>query len=62
MEQFFETRIKQQRDWAIIEYLIKWKNLLVEYPTWEYEFIQNHPQQIKHCKKNLFEGKGHVKP
>ena len=34
-----ETRIKQLRNRAITEYLVKWKNLLVEEATWEDEFF-----------------------
>ena len=48
-EQFFEARIKQLRNQAIMEYLIKWKNLLlVEDATWEDEyFIHKHPNLLK---------------
>ena len=49
MEPFFETTMKQLRNLAIMEYLIKWKNLPVEDSTWEDEnFIQKHPEVIKH--------------
>ena len=48
MEQFFETMMKQLRNQAIMEYLIKWKNLPIEYLTWEYFYIQKHQQLIKH--------------
>ena len=34
-----ETRIKQLINRAITEYLVKWKNLLVEEATWEYELF-----------------------
>jgi hypothetical protein len=47
-KEILEKRIKQLRNQAIIEYLIKWKNLLVEEVTWEDElFMQKHPQSIK---------------
>jgi hypothetical protein len=39
MEQFFETTMKQLRNQAIMEYLIKWKNLPIEDLTWEYFYI-----------------------
>jgi hypothetical protein len=42
MEQFFETMMKQLRNQAIIEYLIKWKNLPIEFSTREEFFIHNH--------------------
>ena len=48
-KKIFETRTKQLQTWVIIEYLIKRKNLQVEYLTWEDEsFIQKHPQLTKH--------------
>ena len=62
-EQIIETRTKQLHNRAIIEYLIKWENLRVEYSTWEDEsFIQKHPQLIKHCGKHLYQGEGNSKP
>ena len=49
MEPFFETMMKQLRNQAIMEYLIKWKNLPDEDSTWEDEnFIQKHPKLLKH--------------
>ena len=48
MEQFFETMMKQLRNQEIMEYLIKWKNLPIEYLTWEEFYIQKHQQIIKH--------------
>ena len=40
-----ETRTQQLWNQSISEYLIKWKNLPVEYSTWEDEnFIQKHPK------------------
>ena len=46
-EKISETRMKQLRNRVITEYLIKWKNLLVEDSTWEDEsFIQKNPQVI----------------
>ena len=39
MEQFFETMMKQLRNQAIMEYLIKWKNLPIEDFTWEEFYI-----------------------
>ena len=61
MEQFFETMMKQQRNQAIMEYLVKWKNLPIEDLTWEEFYIQKNPQLIKHWGQRLFEGEGHVK-
>ena len=47
-EQFFEAKIKQPRNQAIMAYLVQWKNLLVEDPTCEDEsFIQKHPELPK---------------
>ena len=40
MEQLFETMMKQLRNQAIMEYLIKWKNLPIKYSTWEEFYIQ----------------------
>ena len=48
MERFFETMMKQLRNKAIMEYLIKWKNLPIEYLTWEEFYIQKRQQLIKH--------------
>ena len=48
MEQFFETMMKQLRNHAIMEYLIKWKNLPIEDSTWEEFYIHKHRQLIKH--------------
>ena len=48
MEQFFETMMKQLRNQGIMEYLIKWKNLPIEYLTWEEFYIQKNQQLIKH--------------
>ena len=48
MEQFFETMMKQLRNQAIMEYLIKWKNLPIKYSTWEEFYTQKHQQLIKH--------------
>jgi hypothetical protein len=43
-----ETKIKQLRNQAINEYLIKWKNLPVEEATWEDElFMKKHLQFVK---------------
>jgi hypothetical protein len=42
-ETILETRIKQLKNRAIVEYLVKWKNLLVEEATWEDDlFMQKH--------------------
>jgi hypothetical protein len=47
-ETILETRIKQLRNRAITEYLVKWKNLPVEEATWEDDlFMQKHPQLVK---------------
>ena len=48
MEQLFETMMKQLRNQAIMEYLIKQNNLPIEYLTWEEFYIQKHQQLIKH--------------
>ena len=54
-EQFLETMMKQLRNQTIMEYLIKWKNLLVEDSTWEDEnFIQKHPKLLKALRTTLF--------
>lgn len=46
-EKNYETRTKQLRNRVITEYLVKWKNPLVEDSTWEDEsFIQKHPQIV----------------
>ena len=43
-----KTRIKRLINGAIIEYLIKWKNLPAEDSTWEDKsFIQKHPKLLK---------------
>jgi hypothetical protein len=48
MEPFFETMMKKLRNQAIMEYLIKWKNLPAEDSTWEDDnFIQKHPELLK---------------
>ena len=62
-KKIFETKTKQLRTQVITEYLIKWKNLPIEYLTWEDEsFIQKHPQLTKRWGQPLLEGEGHVKP
>ena len=62
MEPFFETTMKQLRNQAIMEYLIKWKNLPAEDSTWEDEnFIQKHPKLLKHWGQHFFEGEEHVR-
>ena len=44
-EQFFEAKIKQPGNQAIMEYLVQWKNLSVEDPTCEDDsFILKHPE------------------
>jgi hypothetical protein len=48
MEQFFETMMKQLRNQAIMEYLVKWKNLPIEDLSWEEFYIHKHQQLIKH--------------
>ena len=62
MEQFFETMMKQLRNQAFMEYIIKWNNLPTKYLTWEESFIQKPQQLIKHWGKRFSEGEGHVKP
>ena len=48
-EAVMETRTRQLHNRSISEYLIKWKNLPIEYSTWEDEkFIQKHPELLKH--------------
>ena len=47
-QQIAETRTKPLHNPYIIVHLSKWKNLRVEYSTWEDEsFIQKHPQLDK---------------
>ena len=49
LEQNIETRTKQLQNQAIIEYVIKWKNLLAANSTWEDDsFIHMHPQLPNH--------------
>ena len=46
-ENFFEIMVKQLGNRGITEYLVKWRNIRVEYSTWEDEFfIQNHLQLL----------------
>jgi hypothetical protein len=48
LEIILEKRINQLRNRAIIEYLVKWKNLIVEEVTWEDDlFMQKHPWLVK---------------
>ena len=63
LEQIIEARTKQLRNQAIIEYLIKWKNITGTYSTWEHvSFIQMNPHLSKHWGQHLSEREGHVKP
>ena len=51
LEQIIETKTKQLWNQAIIEYLIKWKNLPTAYSTWEGDsFIHNYPS----VEENIF--------
>jgi hypothetical protein len=43
-ETILATRIKKVINQEIIEYLVKWKNLLVEEGTWEYDFFMLIPR------------------
>jgi hypothetical protein len=62
-ETIIETRIKKLRNQATTEYLVKWKNLLVEEATWEDDFFMQKHLWLDKCRgKNFFEGDGHVKP
>ena len=46
-EQISDKRTKQLGSQVITKHLIKWKNLPIEYLTWEDKyFIQNHPQLL----------------
>ena len=57
-----ETRTRQLRNWSILEYLIKWKNLPMKDPTWEDEnFIKNDVELLNCQGKYFFEGEGHVR-
>ena len=48
LETILETRIKKIQNQAIIAYLIKWKNLLVEEVTYKDDFfMQKYPQLFK---------------
>ena len=61
-EKIIEKRTKQLRNWAISKYLIQWKNLLIQYLTWEDDsYIQKHPQLANCLGQNLFEWEGHAK-
>jgi hypothetical protein len=42
-EEVLETREHKLRNMSIKEYLIKWKNICIEEPTWEGEEILKHP-------------------
>jgi hypothetical protein len=62
-EAIIDTRIHQLRNRSISEYLIKWRKLPTEDPTWEDEsFIQKHLELLKRCRKHLYQGEEHVKP
>jgi len=62
-ETILEIRIKQLRNWAIKEYLIKWNNLPAEEATWEDEFLlKKYPWLVKCWGQHLFEGERHVNP
>ena len=57
------TRIFQLRNRSISYYLIKWRKFLVEDSTWEDEsFIYKHLELLKHRRKQLSQGEGHVNP
>ena len=63
LEQTIEEKTKQLWNQAIIENLIKWKDLLAADSTWEDDaFIHMHPWLPKHWGQHLSEGEGHVKP
>ena len=62
MEQFFETMMKQLRNQAIMEYLIKWKNLPIEDSTSKDSFIHKRQKLIKHWGQCLSKEEGCVKP
>jgi hypothetical protein len=62
-EAIIDTRILQMMNRSISENLIKWMKLCTEDSTWEDEsFIHKHTKLLKHCRKHLSEGEGHVKP
>ena len=62
-EKILEARTEQLWNRVITEYLVKWKNLLVEDSTWANEyFIQRNPYLTTFWGQHLFEGEGHVKP
>jgi hypothetical protein len=43
-KEVLETREHKLRNMTIKEYLIKWKNICIEQPTWEVEKILTHPR------------------
>ena len=48
LEALTKPRSRQLRNQSISEHLIKWKNLLAEYTTWEDKnFIQKHQELLK---------------
>jgi hypothetical protein len=63
LETILETRIKQLRNQTITEYLVKWKNLLVEEATWEDKFFMQKHRWLDKCRgQHFFERDGHVNP
>ena len=51
-----DFREKQLRSRVIREYLIKWKDLLIDYATWESEEILQHPKLRLLGDKQFLEG------
>ena len=57
-----KKRTLKLRNRLISEYLIKWKKLPTEDSTWEDEnFMQKHPELLKHWGQQFFEGEDHVR-
>lgn len=48
-----KTRIKKLEIWAIIEYLIQWKNLQVAEATWEANFFMQNTTNGQVLRKTL---------
>jgi hypothetical protein len=62
MEKFFEITMKQLRNQALMDCLIKWISLPIEYSTSEDSFIQKHQQLFKHWDNASLKGRGMLSP
>jgi len=62
-EVVIEPRNWQLQNRSISEYLIKWKNLPTEDSTWEDKnFIQKHPELLKHWGQHSLKERGMLGP